>query len=714
MKSFIFLLVFFSLFTTSFPQQWENLGPHNGNGPVVRSLIQHPSNSEILYTGTNGEGVYKSYDKGDSWEKISEDLILGDISALAISNVNPDFLYVGGSGGKLYKSPDGGSSWIDISGNLPGGQIKDIELVEGYGRIYLAMTGASPERGLFVSEDESNWESVSTQFLDVEVYAVEINSDDPLIMFAAAKLGYLNGKLYRSLDGGMSWTDVLSAYLVDVKMDPNNPQKIVAASYYDVIHVSEDNGTSWYGYSYFVNVQNFNCICFNPLNSEELLAAGHNSGLGPAVYRSTNGGYSWNSSDTGISTEFVFAVLYDWQNENIAFAGSTVGFHKSTDGGGNWFTSIVGMQRITASTILIKKNNPAHWVIDTDIGIQVSENYGQDWELRFNWCTPSGYLPNSDTLYGILGEGSYSDGLYRSTNDGYNWSVVGYMMNPKALKISHTNPYRLYIIFTSSIYRSDDGGNSWVGVSGGITESPVIDLVINQNHPDTMYVITPTKVWKTNTGSSGWSVLPGPFDIYHPLYIALDPNNGEHIYIGTNEALLISDDGGQNWTNRNPPANGIYQLLLSAEYPGFVVAGYDSEGVFYSFDDGITWTEMNEGLQNLDIRSMALSPGSEFLLCGTQLDGVYKTDLSFVGINSQSVFTNVERIKVYPQPALDEITIESDTDIQQVEIFDINSNHLTTFKNVNINISDLTTGWYFLKITMKNDKKIIVKKFVKF
>nr|NQU92134.1 hypothetical protein [Bacteroidota bacterium] len=180
----LFLILIFSMGSV-FSQQWQKVGPYNGNGPALLDLIQETSNPQILYAASNGGGIFKSFDKGDSWEKISQNFITGDMGSLAASAGNPDVIYVCGSGGRILKSIDGGSEWANISGNLPASYITDVEIRQGSGEIYVAMSGpAYGEGGLFVTEDEMNWVEISQDFTIKKVVCFEINPTNPHCFYA--------------------------------------------------------------------------------------------------------------------------------------------------------------------------------------------------------------------------------------------------------------------------------------------------------------------------------------------------------------------------------------------------------------------------------------------------------------------------------------------------------------------------------------------------
>nr|NQU92558.1 T9SS type A sorting domain-containing protein [Bacteroidota bacterium] len=558
-----------------------------------------------------------------------------------------------------------------------------------------------------------NWVEISQDFTIKKVVCFEINPTNPHCFYAGTQQYAINGILYRSLDSGVNWTEILDVSIMDLKVDPNNDQKLIAAADYDRIYYSEDNGDTWDYYHGFPASTDFLDIAINANNSEEMLVASQGSNYAiPGIYRSTNGGLSWFGSGNGMASRLVFSVLIDYENGQNAFCGSTVGFHKSVDGGANWVTSIAGMKRLFVYSILVKPNNPDHWIAKTDLGVAITENQGRDWVSNFGYCMPIVYLPGSDTVYGILGSGSFSDGVYRSIDDGFNWVVVKYMMYATDLDIVNENPSTMYVITSGSVYRSDNGGYNWTSASGGINENPVKCLEIDQNHPDTMFAITTSKVWKTVDGGIAWDELLGPFEEYEPVTLNVDPINSAQIYIGTNEAMIKSENGGDDWIVEDLPCTGLRAVSVSSVYDGFIAAGFDTEGVYISQDEGSTWTEMNEGLNNKTVNCMAISPGSEFLLCGTHGDAIYKSDISFVGLELEGNDI-LSTLNIFPVPAKDEIYIETDYEFESIEVYNISGERQKISYDRAVLLSGLPPGIYFVAVHFANGYKSVTRKIVK-
>src|SRR5438128_4311034 len=106
----LWLLVFLGMPLTGLPA----CGPQS-DAIVVIAL--HPKNPSILYIATN-DYIYKSRDEGKSWEAISHEMSYSRVIAMAIDPVYPAIVYAGTKGDAVYKSYDGGHRWIPLKTGL--------------------------------------------------------------------------------------------------------------------------------------------------------------------------------------------------------------------------------------------------------------------------------------------------------------------------------------------------------------------------------------------------------------------------------------------------------------------------------------------------------------------------------------------------------------------------------------------------------------------
>ena len=91
--------------------EWKSIGPEGGN---IRVLAIDPSNSNIIYAGTNG-GVFKSTNGGGTWNAVNSGLTNTSVSTLAIDPSNSNIIYAGTGGGGVFKSSIEGI--VDFNGD---------------------------------------------------------------------------------------------------------------------------------------------------------------------------------------------------------------------------------------------------------------------------------------------------------------------------------------------------------------------------------------------------------------------------------------------------------------------------------------------------------------------------------------------------------------------------------------------------------------------
>ena len=118
---------------------WNVISPDltNGNGGnnigTLTCIAVAPSNSSVIYAGTDDGNAWRTTDGGLNWKKISATLPVRWVTKIAVDLKNPSIAYITLSGFRkneylshLYKTIDGGLNWMDISGNLPEAPLNDV------------------------------------------------------------------------------------------------------------------------------------------------------------------------------------------------------------------------------------------------------------------------------------------------------------------------------------------------------------------------------------------------------------------------------------------------------------------------------------------------------------------------------------------------------------------------------------------------------------
>ena len=203
--SIFFLFVTTFLFAQEFSMDMvknmkpRNIGPGGMSGRVTAiDVVQ--SNTNIMYAGTASGGLWKSTSAGTTWKPIFDNELTASIGAVAIQQSNPSVIWVGTGEGNPRNSLNGGF-----------GIYKSLDA----GKTWKAM-GLEKTR---------------------HIHRVIIDPNNPNTVYVAA-IGSPWGEhkergVYKTTDGGENWERVLfvneSTGAADLVMDPNNPNKLIAA-----------------------------------------------------------------------------------------------------------------------------------------------------------------------------------------------------------------------------------------------------------------------------------------------------------------------------------------------------------------------------------------------------------------------------------------------------------------------------------------------------
>src|SRR5438552_18397928 len=104
--------------------------------------------------------------------------------------------------------------------------------------------------------------------------------------------------------------------------------------------------------------------------TSDTLSAGRS---GSGVFKSTDGGASWNAVNTGLPNyPYVLTVAIGPQMPATLYAGTDVGVFKSTDGGGGWGSVNAGLTACSVNVLTIDAQMPATLYAGTDIGVAKS------------------------------------------------------------------------------------------------------------------------------------------------------------------------------------------------------------------------------------------------------------------------------------------------------------------------------------------------------
>ncbi|MAJ32654.1 MAG: hypothetical protein CMC18_08460 [Flavobacteriaceae bacterium] len=512
---------------------WDKIGFENSER--IANVIVNPNNSDEIFVGVLGalwsdsdeRGVYKSEDGGKTWAQVLYDGPSTGCADLAMDPTNPNILYAsmwefrrtgwsfnsGGEKSALYKSIDGGKTWSKIHNGFPEGKL---------GRLAIAIAPSSPNILYTVIEAEKQEQK----------------------------------GLYKSLDGGNSWTQsnndfgitVRPFYFSRIVVDPTNPDVILKAGLSGSI--SRDGGETFKDLG--VMHSDIHDLAFNIEDSDNIYA-----GTDGGVYRSWNGGTTFEIVENLPLSQFyhisvdneepynVYGGLQDngsWYGPNLSGGGVTAADWKSVGAGDGFRVLSHPTKRIIYSEMQGAENI---WRYDTEKQrvktIHPLPKLGQP-KLRFNWNTP--------------------------------------------IEISYNQPDRLYV-GSQFLHVSDDMGESWRTISEDLTT----------NNPEK----------QNQQDSGGLSMDNSGAENHTTIFTIAESKLDENvIWVGTDDGnVQVTRNGGKTWTNTVKNISGLpentwaYHIEVSVHDKGTAYAVFDGHTrgdfapyVYKTTDYGVTWNSI--------------------------------------------------------------------------------------------------------------------------
>ena len=389
---------------------------------VIRSLAVAAG---VVWAGTEPGGLFRSADRGAHWTAVGPSP-LGSVTAVFVSPTSPATLYLGTMAegvdlGGVFASVDGGVSWTRRNQGLTGQWVSDLETVPAIpGWLWATL----PHRGLYQSTDEGRtWNLASVP--EVDGTALASSPADPLLLYLASLSPQ---RLWRTLDGGLSWTQIPEGHPLP-GIDLRNPLRLWAWRN-DGLVMSRNGGRTWT--RVLLPLQDYVCrihLAFAPSSADILYLSGSLNVTQPTCryqkpffLRSTDGGVSWTAAGTpGGPSAGPLAV--DPADPRLVYAGSQGDFRtrgsgvsRSTDGGATWTPASEAMSRSGVSALVAPRPGVAWSAAGdyTQLRIFRSGDGGATWQdFRKNL--------RADVIYGLAAD-PVTRRIYAATSSGV-WAL---------------------------------------------------------------------------------------------------------------------------------------------------------------------------------------------------------------------------------------------------------------------------------------------------
>ena len=588
------------------------LGPAVASGRVM-SIAVNPRNKFEYYVGVASGGVWKTVNDGTTWTPVFDGEGSYSIGWVTLDPNDPSVMWVGSGesnsqrsvsyGDGIYRSEDGGRNWQNL--------------------------------GLKKSE---------------HIGRVVIDPRDSKVVYVAAE-GPLWGPggdrgLYKTTDGGKNWKAALTVSentgVVDVQLDPSNPDTVYAAAYQRRRHVftlidggpesaiykSTDAGATWNKLKSGLPSVDMGRIglAVSPADPNVVYATIEATDGKAGVFRSTDKGATWerrNEFDQGAM--YYARVVADPRNADRIFV-MNVSLRESRDGGKTFQKVNEVNHHGDNHAMWIDPDDTRHWLFGSDGGMYETWDDAKTWEFKANLPTVQFYdvaVDNATPFYHVCGgtQDNFSwcgPARTRDLNGIVNsdWYVTTGGDGFRSL-VDPEDPNTVYAESQYGVlarYDKPTGQELVLQPLEGKGEPPLRwnwdSPIIVSPHSHTRLYFAANKLFRSDDRGDTWKAISGDLTrqidrnqlpvmgkVWGPdavaknqstsfygniVALAESPKKEGLIYVGTDDGLIqVTSDGGQSWT-KYEKFTGIADMTYVSR---LAASNHDASTVYAAFDN---------------------------------------------------------------------------------------------------------------------------------
>jgi photosystem II stability/assembly factor-like uncharacterized protein len=409
---------------------------------------------------------------------------------------------------------------------------------------------------LFTTQNFSGlkFRSIGPAFMSGRIADIAIHPEDQSIWYIAVG----SGNVWKTENAGITFTPIFEnegSYSIGcVAIDPGNPN------------------TVWVGTGENVG--------------------GRHVGFGDGIYRSDNGGKSWQNMGLNHS-EHISKIIIHPENSDVIFvatqgplwsAGGERGFYKSTDGGLTWRKMLGDNEWTGVTDIATDPRNP-------------DRIYAATWQRHRNVAAYMGGGPNT--------------AIYRSEDAGETWKKISNglpvgNMGKTGIAISPQQPDVIYAAIelerrTGGVFRSEDRGETWTKMSdvvaGGTGPHYYQELYACPHNFDRIYLMD-VRIRISNNGGRSFRRMNTTDKHVDNHAIAFRKDDPDYLLVGTDGGLYESFDLAANWRHfGNLPLTQFYKVAVDDDFPFYNVYGGTQDN---NTQGGPSRTDNRHGIRNSD------------------------------------------------------------------------------------------------------------------
>ncbi|MFQ5628106.1 MAG: T9SS type A sorting domain-containing protein, partial [bacterium] len=473
--------------------------------------------------------------------------------------------------------------------------------------------------------------------------------DQPDNLYALFTDGFFHTGLYRTKDGGSSWSETdperdlqngssnFSWYFGQVRVNPSNPENVFVLDV--ALMGSEDGGRNWpvfeSGGLAGPHVDH-HALAFHPQNPNRII-----DGNDGGIYLSNDAGQNWQKSKALPVTQF-YHITHDPSNPERLYGGTQDnGTVRTNTGGTNDWQRILGGDGFYA---LIDPQDPDIIYAESQFGnLAKSINGGKDWTTILN---------------GI------------NTLEPTNWSTP--------VIFDQNDPQKLYY-GTHSVYKTWNGGESWRKFSPKLTDfvtgrriGTITSIAPASSDTSVVYIGTDDAlVWVTEDAGETWREISEDLPYRWVTRVRIDPLDAKTAYVtfsglkwnSPQPHVFLTNNMGASWQDisANLPDAPVNSIIIDPQNRNALFVATDV-GVFYSENAGNSWSPLGRGMPMVSVYDFVIDKTNRYLIAGTHGRSMYRISIDAItSVRDFEMEAPIESFALdqnYPNPFNAETIIE--------------------------------------------------------